>query len=304
MKAFDWLKPKAPELKDANAEIRVIGDRSAGKTAYMASLAYWPNAKADSPVQSVTPVGNQEASAQLMNMAQNILEQGLELEPTPLEATVDEVKDYGLSIVLKEQFSLKNLQRGLSSSAIRLNVNCKDYSGEFLRDLINKTGDPRLVDYLEDCVVATGLLLLVDGTSHRKDKDYAIGLEKFLAALDRVDINPKQRRVAFAVSKCELSQLWVSRHEPRKLTQRRFPLMQNKLENWVDRGGGEVDYFATSAFGTLGTNYPEPNSIEKQRNRQGTTSIIRDPKRWRPFGLVSPIYWLCTGQRHKELDKD
>ncbi|MFM7790806.1 MAG: hypothetical protein ACKO90_22705, partial [Microcystis panniformis] len=105
-------------------------------------------------------------------------------------------------------------------------------------------------------------------------------------ALDRVDINPKQRRVAFAVSKCELSQLWVSRHEPRKLTQRRFPLMQNKLENWVDRGGGEVDYFATSAFGTLGTNYPEPNSIEKQRDRQGTTSIIRDPKRWRPFGLI------------------
>lgn len=302
MKAFDWLKQKEPELKDANAEIRVIGDLSAGKTAYMASLAYWPNAKTDSPVQSVTPVGNQEASAQLMNMAQNILEQGLELEPTPLEATVDEVKDYGLSIVLKEQFSLKNLQRGATFSAIRLNVNCKDYSGEFLRDLIHKAGDPRLVDYLEDCVVATGLLFLVDGTSHRKDKDYANGLEKFLAALDRVDINPKQRRIAFAISKCELCQLWVSRHEPRELTKRRFPQMQSKLENWVDRGGGEVDYFATSAFGTLGTNYPEPNSIEKQRDRQGTTSIIRDPKRWRPFGLVSPIYWLCTGQRHKELE--
>lgn len=307
MTVLDWLKNKTgsnqSEPREANAEIRVIGDRRAGKTAYMASLAYWPNAKSDSPVQSVTPVGNQEASRQLMNMARNILEQGLELEPTDLNASVDEVKDYGLSIVLKEQFSWKHPQFGLSPRLVKLRVNCKDYAGEFFADLIHKTGDAKLADYLEDCVLATGILLMVDGTSHRQDREYAIGLEKFLAALERTDLEPKQRRIAFVLSKCELSTLWVSRHEPRELASRRFPLMQKKLDNWQKMGNGTVDYFTTSAFGTLGTNYPEPNTIELKRDRQGTTSIIREPRLWRPFGLVVPIYWLCTGQRHQELDK-
>ncbi len=305
MKLLNWLKSSSePESIDENAEIRVIGDRGSGKTAYMASLAYWPNANPDSPVQSVTPIGDQEAGAKLIAMAQNILEQGLELEPTDLDADVADVKDYGLSIVLKEQFSLRHPQAGIRSRMVRLNINCKDYAGEFFADLIHKVGDPKLEDYLEDCVVATGILFLVDGTAHRKDREYANGLDKLLMALDRTDLGGKKRRIAFAISKCEQSQLWVSRHQPRELARRRFPLTRRKLENWAEMGGGEVDCFTTSAFGMLGINYPEPNAIQLTRGRNGTTSVIRDPKRWRPFGLVSPIYWLCTGQRHKELDKD
>lgn len=307
MKALDWLKNKTvskTQPLDASAEIRVIGDRGAGKSAYMASLAYWPNARSDSPVQSVTSVGNQEASAQLMKMARDVLEQGLELEPTNLNASVDEVKDYGLSIVLKEQFSWIQSQAGLNSQLVKLRVNCKDYAGEFFSDLIYKTGDSKLADYLEDCELATGILLMVDGTSNRQDREYAVGLEKFLAALDRTDLEPKQRRVAFTISKCELPQLWVSRNEPQELARRRFPLMMAKLKTWQQMGNGTVDYFTISAFGNLGNNYPEPNTIELARGKEGTTSVIRDPKRWRPFGLVSPIYWLCTNQRHQELDKD
>jgi len=305
MKAFDWLKPKAPELKDANAEIRVIGDRSAGKTAYMASLAYWPNAKADSPVQSVTPVGNQEASAQLMNMAQNILEQGLELEPTLPEATVDEIKNYGLNIVLKEQFSLINLQKGVYSSAIRLTVNCKDYSGEFFLDLINKKADPWLDDYLDDCKFASGILLLIDGTAYRMDALYAQGIENFFASLDhrQFDETPALKRIAVALNKCELPELWVNRHEAKELIKRRFPLTSQKLMRW-DNNVRQVDFFTISAFGTLGKEFPEPNTTILKRDRGGTSCVIRKPKLWRPFGLVAPIYWLCTGKRHTTLDED
>lgn len=280
-------------------DIRVIGDKASGKTTYMASLAYWPNANPASPVQSISSYGDRESGAELIAKAQNILEQGLELEKTDLNADVTAVKDYGLSIVLKEQFSWKNL--GFRSQMVKININCKDYAGEFFSDLIYRRGDPKLDDYLEDCKIATGILFLVDGTTHRKDAEYARGLDKFFQELDRRDLDGRKRRLAFTLSKCEQSQLWVSRYQPRELAKRRFPLVQKRLTNWH---GGEVEYFTSSAFGTLGHNYPEPNSIQLTRNRNGTTSVIRDTKRWRPFGLVSPLYWLCTGQRHQELDKD
>ena len=284
-------------------DIRIIGDKRSGKTTYMASLAYWPNANPASPVQSIIPYGDQEASAELINKAQNILEQGLELEKTDLNADVSAVKDYGLSILLKEKFSLKN--GNLRPRIVKLNINCKDYSGEFFADLIYKKGDPKLDDYLEDCKIAGGILFLVDGTTHRKDTQYAKGLDQFFQELDRADdLDNEKRRLAFAVTKSEQSQLWTRRHQPRELAKRRFPQVQKRLATWQQMSGGEVDYFATSAFGTIGHNYPEPNSTLIKRDRDGTTSVIRKPKQWRPFGLVSPLYWLCTGQRHPELDKD
>lgn len=284
-------------------DIRIIGDKRSGKTTYLASLAYWRNANPNSPVQSIVPYGDQEAGAELINKAQTILEQGLELEKTDLNADVSEVKDYGLSIILKEKFSVKN--GNLRPRMVKLNINCKDYSGEFFSDLIYKKGDPKLDNYVEDCKMAGGILFLVDGTTHRKDAQYARGLERFFQELDHIDNSENiKRRIAFAITKSEQSQLWVSRHNPTELASKRFPKVQKILTAWQTTNSGEVDYFNTSAFGTIGRNYPEPNSTEIKRDRDGTLSVIKKPELWRPFGLVAPLYWLCTGQRHPELDKD
>ena len=304
MNKLTWLQQKigysSLDPVTENADIRVVGDRYSGKTAYMASLAYWPNANENSPVQSVRSIGDKAAGQELIKYAQDILEQGLQLPPTPLNSDVREVKDYGLSILLKEKFNLSKL----NSQAVQLTVNCKDYSGEFFADLIRKSSDPLLMDYLDDCIRATGILLLVDGTAYAKDKDYASSLEYFLAALNQADLHGKQRRIAFAINKCELCQLWVRRHDPKGLTHSLFPQVMDKLESWQSRKLGSVNYFTLSAFGTLGKEYSEPNTIFIKRHRGGTASILREPKKWRPFGLVAPIYWLCTGQRHKALDKD
>jgi hypothetical protein len=53
----------------------------------------------------------------------------------------------------------------------------------------------------------------------------------------------------------------------------------------------------------LGTKYPEPNVNLLQKSRGGVKAVIKNPKLWRPFGLVAPIYWLCKGSRHPDLDK-
>lgn len=306
---LNWLKRKnnpqsdtpEPNFVDQEAILRLVGDRSSGKTAYMASLAYWPNADPSSPVQNVSPVG--EEATQLVNQAQNILEQGLELEPTDLSASPEEVKDYTLSITLKDQFSWKNPTANFKNQLLKLNMSCKDYAGEFFADLLNKTGDPQLEDYLQDCLQATGILLLLDGTAHRKDNEYANGIDQFLTQLDKTDLDGAQRRVAVVIHKCEQSELWINRHQPRELARKRFPNVYRKLESWSQLGGGSVDCFTTSAFGMLGKRYQEPNAKKLKRDRGGTSSIIKSPKQWRPFGLVAPIYWLCTGVRHQELEK-
>ncbi|OCR02604.1 hypothetical protein BCD67_17855 [Oscillatoriales cyanobacterium USR001] len=313
---LDWLNKNKTKNSsnygsiEEGAVVRIIGDRGSGKTAYLASLAYWPNADPSSPVQTVTP-GNPDTD-ELVAKAQNILEQGFQLEQTDLNKRAEDLKDYSIRIVLKGEFSLlknvnatlKNINDALKPQLVKLDIGCKDYAGEFFADLLGKVGDSQLENYLDDCLLASGIMFLADGTAHRKDSEYANGLDRFFMALDRSDISGKQRRIAFVITKCEESELWVNRHKPRELAQARFPKTVGKLQGWKQTGGGQVDYFAASAFGVLGQRYPEPNSKRLKRDRDGTTSVIKDPKHWRPFGLVSPIYWLCTGERHKELDKD
>lgn len=285
---------RGQEYKEENATLRVIGDRTAGKTTYMAALAYWPNANPNSPVQEVVPVG--ENGQELIQQARNILEEGLNLEPTPLDTSVDNIKDYTISINLKNDYSWLEKR-------VKLTINCKDYSGEFFKDLLYKTGDPSLNDYIDDCLIASGLLFLIDGTSYKKDSEYAIGIEKFLFSLDKSLLTPTQKRIAVVMTKCEQPELWVNRHKPYYIIDSRFPQLKQKLANWSKNTGGKVDYFITSAFGVLGNQYPEPNAIKTERLKEGTKAVLKDPKRWRPFGLVSPIYWLCTGKRHKQLDQ-
>ena len=104
------------------------------------------------------------------------------------------------------------------------------------------------------------------------------------------------------MTKCELADLSINRDKPRSLNEARFKQVCQKLEAWQSSGAVSVEYFTASAFGMLGSRYPTGNSKQIKRDRNGVASAIQDTKRWRPFGLVSPIYWLCTGKRHPQLD--
>ncbi|NEO40385.1 MAG: hypothetical protein F6J90_30205 [Moorea sp. SIOASIH] len=295
------ILPKPAQL---SASVRVIGDRKSGKTTYMAALARWPgDDPSTSPVQTVTPINdNGEA---LIAKAKNLLEQGEQLEGTPLDANVDEVKDYSIEIVLKDQFSWRRLKTSVGSSLIRLNINCKDYSGEFFQDVLNQSGTPLLRDYLEDAVQANGIMLLLDGLAHRKDREYANGVDKFLIALDQAETGVINRRIALVLTKCEQPELWVNRHKPTYIATARFPEVMKRLQAWEQSGPGSIDCFTTSAFGMLGERHPEPNMRRISRDREGIqASILKDSQGWKPFGLVAPIYWLCTGQRHRKLDQE
>jgi Double-GTPase 2 len=269
------------------AVIRVIGYRSSGKTSFMAALARWPNASPDSPVQSVT--ANNEESQELINKARN----------------ANEVKDYDFSIKLKDKFSWRSPQLGENNRMIDLNLSCKDYAGEFFNDLLQPANNSRLDSYLDDCVRADGIALLIDGASHRMDAEYAMGLERFFKALDQNETETKHRRIAVILTKSENGEVFATRDKPATITvSRRFPNVHERLQAWHNSKAGKVEFFRASAFGTLGNNFPEPNATIIRRGAEGTTAFIKKPKLWKPFGLISPLYWLCTGERHPDLDKD
>ena len=279
---FNWNNKQL----SSSATVRVIGDRAAGKTTFMAALARYPNAHPNSQVQAITAIN--EDGEKLIKMAQEILEQGLELEPTDLNADISEIKDYLLQIVLKSR----------SSEAPKLSLNCKDYAGEFFSDLLNQSTNSLLQDYLDDCLQASGIMLLVDGTS-RKYTEIAASIDKFLVALDRSEASATQRRIAMVITKCEQPELWINRKDPKQMASNIFPQIYQKLQAWR---GGKVEYFAASAFGMIGTNSPAPNFTKVKAGREGLAAVLKYPNRWRPFGLVAPIYWLCTGQRRRDIE--
>lgn len=272
--------------------LRAIGDRGSGKTTYMAALARWPYTNPASPVETVKALNKD--GEYLIQQAQKVLEQGLELPQTILKQDVLEMKDYGLRIVLK---------KSLGQKTINLDINCKDYPGEFFRDLLHdRTRDPLLRNYLEDCMLATGILLLLDGNAYQKDADYALGIDKLRVAFERAEPKQQKRRIALVMTKCELADLSINRDKPKSLNQARFKQVCKKLEAWQSSQTVSIEYFTASAFGMLGDRYPVGNSRQIKRDRDGVASAIQNTKRWRPFGLVSPIYWLCTGKRHPQLD--
>jgi GTPase SAR1 family protein len=305
LKKFSAGSNSSPDLSiSESATIRVVGDRASGKTTYMAALARWPNASPNSPVETVSAVNDDGET--LIVKAQTLLEQGLPLDPTLLaqSSVATDLPDYAIRITLKGQFSWRNPKVQSGSQLINLNINCKDYSGEFFKDLVSRPNDPQIRDYMEDCVNANGILLLIDGNAYKRDQDYANSLDKFLVALDRASLEAGKRRIALVLTKCEQPELWVNRHKPKEMVQMRFPQIHRRLSAWQGMGAGQVEYFSASALGMLGTTYPAPNATRLSRDSGGVAAVLKEPKRWRPFGLVAPIYWLCTGERHKKLEEE
>ena len=296
---LNWLnkkKDKNKNLSEGSSEInlRVVGDRASGKTTYMASLARCGNANYSSFVQVIEPFNKDGEN--LFNLAQDILEQGLRLEPTRLNEHADatSLPNYALKIIIKKELGIKTSE---------MLLNCKDYSGEFFSDLLYQTGNSLLQDYIDDCLEAESILFLIDGIAYQKDREYAKGLGKFLDNF-RTNTDKKKRRLALVLSKCEQPDLWINRHKPKDLVIARFPEVYRKLEAWQKSGYGKVEYFTSSAFGMLGTRFPEANAKKIRRGQDGVVSVLKDTQHWRPFGLVAPIYWLYTGERHQGLEKD
>ena len=266
-----------------------IGSSAAGLSTYLATLAYHQKHQVKSlKVLScqVTPISAD--ARQLSYKAENILKEQAMLEPGKLYHSFCYHPLYSFTITLE----IKGLFWAKNTEEVSFGI--YDMPDTLLRDIKEFSSSNNFTEYYDDLFSDIGEYFLpIDGTSHREDEVYAKSLEKFTT--DLTQRNPQGCPIAFAVTKCDLSELWVNRDDPRGLVQRRFPKMYAILENWTQENKEKVEYFTTSSFGVFGK-YCEPNSIIISKSKRGTMAVIRNHQEWQPFGLIEPLYWLCTGK--------
>jgi len=283
-----------------SGDIRIIGPRSSGKTTFMAALAHWPNRDPEnSPIQLITPADGVDTQ-RLKDMARDILENSEALPGTRL----DEVILYNLTIDLKPNFTLNPIA-AVTRRDVRMSVSATDYPGELFAILRDNPNDPTLQLYLDDCQYATGLMIIIDGTStnDRFCSDALNVLKRELTLRFKHNkIDPRRYRIALVFSKAEQTLVW-NFHKQNKITdftKQRYKQTRYTLQEWRKQWGCSVACFFSSAFGTMG-NPEQANCRVISRSANATFAVIDDPRYWEPFGLIAPIYWLYTGQGNIQL---
>lgn len=110
--------------------------------------------------------------------------------------------------------------------------------------------------------------------------------------MDRRD-RLKNLRLAVAMSKCERGEIWPGRLDPElDLFEVHLPSTRKILRQRIPKNN--LQFYAISTFGVLERNNPRPNRADEEGSLR---SVLRSPVQWRPYGLISPLYWLSTGKR-------
>jgi hypothetical protein len=280
--------------KSKDVSIKIIGDRASGKTTYLAALAYQTKLESSNLIQEIT-FTNKE-SLILLDKAWNILEQGMELEPTHFYPDSHEIPSYSLQLILKGEKSLGGIFTGSRKKIINLNI--KEYAGEFLKNILYEDNSPFIRNYIEDTSKANGIIFVLDGSHDSTDSKR---LDALLNSIKNSEfVRSKRLRIAVTVAKCELPSVSIMSKNPRQLMQKNFWNIYETLENHCKSGLFEVEYFSTSSFGML-DNSLDPNSTPSDGSSWSSEFFtIKNPSQWRPVGILAPIYWLITGQYSQE----
>ena len=281
------------------ANIGLVGPALSGKSCYAAALAAWnrqTNKESACPIHTVIPFDLD--TNKLADLVSNVLLQGNLLQRTNLRDESNPVQgSYTVKVTFKPDFDFS------LPEAITLDMNFQDFPGE-LFDKIHQFAQTsqNLVDsYIQDFVTKDGLLFFVDGTARYRDQEYSVSFDKLMDLWFIATAKPC--RMAIVIGKCDHPELWGRRYNPEQILSQRFAQLTRQINAWNAQGGKlQVNYFASSAFGTLGnTDRRQPNSKKVQQTEDGTTSIVAQGKFWRPFGLISPLYWLATQQRPRRM---
>jgi hypothetical protein len=154
---------------------------------------------------------------------------------------------------------------------------------------------------LQEALKDSGIFILFNGQNNEEEL-----LGAFTPMLNKLKISQAySNRVAIILTQCDNAILYTQlcKLGATKLFKKIFPniysIINDSLESMY-----EIEYFAMSCFGMISTNPPEPNVIRELVTDNLYSQVLKDPKIWKPFGLISPLYWLSTGKRHPQLDKD
>jgi hypothetical protein len=271
--------------------IRIIGPQGSGKTTYLAALAYYPDKKRKGPkVNHIELQALNDETRELAEKAENIILQGASLEPTRVEGGIDALPFYSFGLKIKPKFHIPFHTPELITVAVR------DYPGEIFEELAGSANaNPLHREFVDECLEdgVDGCLILLTEWSKEKDQFISHVLTKFTKLMD-IKGRSENLRIAVAMSKCERGELWSGRLDPTlDLFQQHLPRTTAILENTLP--SKNLQFYAISTFGVLDRNDPRPNR-EDVIGSSSTNSILREPKNWKPYGLLEPLYWLSKGK--------
>ncbi len=276
--------------KPIGTDIRIIGSRNAGKTTYLAALLRFPKElKRQFPGLTITSIT--EEGEKLIEAAKNIIERGGKFAPT----------DKGEEPSYNFQISIPRMG---SSAGVELELHAKDYAGELFEWLGQPQKQFVVQPYLDDWCSATGwMIMLTDWQLEKDARLYAPALDRLLEELNNRATNKSElynTRIAVVMTKCERGELWSCRLDAEEdLFRVRLPETYRILKaRWSSQ---RCQFFACSAFGVLsdrpGDRDPRPNRyIPDDGSSAESSAYLRDRDAWKPYGLISPLYWLSTGR--------
>lgn len=281
-----------------NNSIRIIGPRASGKTTYLASLLFCPHLqeiKLKIPGFTLDYAEDSETES-IARLAENILKKGAKLAPTP-DIDVANIPIYSLRIKIPSSSKI---------AGANIDLSVRDFAGEIFQDIALEHKANHVQPYINDLFnVPSWMVMLTDWQPEQDTKLYKRVFEKLCKEIsEREQINPeiKNLRIAVVMSKCERGELWPGRWEPDEdLFKVRLPKTYEFLSRKFPAQTNRLKFFACSAFGILGDspeNYnPRPNRyVPDDGSSAEYSAYLRVPSQWKPFGLISPIYWLSTGK--------
>jgi hypothetical protein len=267
--------------------IRVIGPKGSGKTTYLAALAYQP-LRAMKEYQNLKVQAVNDDTRNLADKAENIISQGASVEPTSSEVTnIYDLPSYSFNIELKRRFRKQQEQ---------INLVARDYPGEIFEDLEFGSSNPLHQEFIEECLTAdvNGCLILLTHWQSGTDSSYSRIVQRFIELMDKYE-RTSNLRLAIAMSKCERGELWPGRLDPHTdLFNVHLPRTTHILQQNIP--AQNLGFYAISTFGVLGRKDPRPNRTQEW-GTDGKLAVLRDAKKWRPYNLVAPLYWLSTGRK-------
>lgn len=290
----------APDRPPANdsyaANIGLIGPRASGKSYYASALAAWNHQtqKEDTcPVNTVLPFGDstKQLAQEFMNTVLHKKGKSADnyamLGPTPpRDPNLVTQPTYNVKVT----FNPPNPEK--------LEISYQDFAGELYSGIeqFAETEKNLVKSYINDLIIKDGLIFFVDGTARHRDNEYRQSFDQFMT--EWLKKTAKPCRMAIVVGKCDHAELWARRYDPQIILSQRFDSLCKSIQMWSQQEKKlEVAYFATSVLGTLGnSSWRQPNTQEIGQNQDGNQSEISDGSFWRPFGLISPLYWMATGR--------
>jgi hypothetical protein len=266
--------------------IRVIGPRSSGKTTYLAALAYQP-AKATWKHKKFHIQPLNDDTRNLAEKAENIICEGASLAPTAAHVNnIYDLPDYSFNIEIPNGFNKE-----------KINLVVRDYPGEIFEELETGSSNPLHQEFIDECLTkdVNGCLILLTEWQQGTDKFYSRVLKRFIQLMDTHE-RGNDLRLAVAMSKCERGEIWPGRLDPEAdLFDVHLPKTKSVLEKIPPKN---LRFYAISTFGVLGRNNPRPNRIEEW-GTDGRNSVLREAELWKPYNIISPLYWLSTGRSMK-----